>query len=541
MATVPTGKLSKHIVVALGVAMIVGLIAAFMLKYGGQNGGRSKMAAQRTAATIAAQVGSDTPESVADASAEIADADAKAKAALQAEAAARAQEQSKAKKQAQTEYPHDKLPFEAGTITAEQLAHYKAAKDALSRAFESVAHPSPSNTLPSSFDVGAGSGAAATTQEPAHAAVTSGLAPGNLPGNASGSVPAGNAVHSNSVQSPTPSSDSLSAIESLREKLAKRETSFATGNTENDVGMPSDTGSAASGGNSGGNAGGLATSQKMVQAMMQQQMGGQKSKVDPNESWQQKQQKAAGVLRQPLTISAPPQSSMLQEGAVIPLVLMTALNNTLPGHVSARVTTNVYDSIHGDTLAIPAGSRLEGNYNEHTLFGQKRMMFAFSRIILPSGASIRIAAWNGGDAQGRAGVEGEIDNHLWEQFGTGLLLGVAGWLLQPSYPTSGVNISTGGGGFGYTSMGDAAGQTTFQTASGILSQYQNMKPEVNVAAGSKLSLIVLQDISLTTSGTDSNAVNQADANQANANQTDANQTDATPGTNQASVNKGGHN
>jgi type IV secretion system protein VirB10 len=265
--------------------------------------------------------------------------------------------------------------------------------------------------------------------------------------------------------------------------------------------------------------------------MLQQQMGGQKPKVDANESWQQKQQKAAGVLRQPLTISAPPQTSMLQEGAVIPLVLMTALNNTLPGHVSARVTTNVYDSIHGDTLAIPAGSRLEGNYNEHTLFGQKRMMFAFSRIIMPSGASIRIAAWNGSDAQGRAGVEGEIDNHLWEQFGTGLLLGVAGWLLQPSYPTSGVNISTGGG-LGYTSMGDAAGQTTFQTASGILSQYQNMKPEVNVAAGSKLSLIVLQDISLAASGTDPNAVNQTDANQANANQANANQ---------ASSNQGDHN
>ena len=538
MATVPTGKLSKHIVVALGVAMVVGLIAAFMLKYGGQNGGRGKMAAQRTAATIAAQVGSDTPESVADASTEIADADAKAKAALQTEAqqteaAARAQEQARTKKQAQAEYPHDKLPFETGTITAEQLAHYKAAKDALSKAFERVTHPSHGNTLPSSFDVGAGSGAAAATQEPAHGAVASGLASGN----SSGNVPAGNAVRANSVHSSTPPSDSSSAIEALRERLAKRETSFATGNTEGDgnAGMSSDIGGVASGSNSGsnsgGNAGGLATSQKLVQAMMQQQMGGQKQKVDANESWQQKQQKAAGVLRQPLTISAPPQTSMLQEGAVIPLVLMTALNNTLPGHVSARVTTNVYDSIHGDTLAIPAGSRLEGNYNEHTLFGQKRMMFAFDRIILPSGASIRIAAWNGSDAQGRAGVEGEIDNHLWEQFGTGLLLGVAGWLLQPNYPTSGVNISTGGG-FGYSSMGDAAGQTTFQTASGILSQYQNMKPEVNVAAGSKLSLIVLQDISLTASGADPNAVNQTDVNQAGTNQA---------GTNQAGSNQGDHN
>lgn len=531
MATIPTGKLSKHIVVALGVAMIVGLIAAFMLKYGGQNGGRGKMAAQRTAATIAAQVGSDTPESVADASTEIADADAKAKAVLQTEAqqteaAARAQEQARTKKQAQAEYPHDKFPFETGTITAEQLAHYKAAKDALSKAFESVTHPSHGNTLPSSFDVGAGSGAAAATQEPAHGAVASGLASGN----SSGNVPAGNAVRANSVHSSTPPADSSSAIESLRERLAKRETSFATGNTEGDgnAGMSSDIGGVASGsnsgGNSGGNAGGLATSQKLVQAMMQQQMGGQKQKVDANESWQQKQQKAAGVLRQPLTISAPPQTSMLQEGAVIPLVLMTALNNTLPGHVSARVTTNVYDSIHGDTLAIPAGSRLEGNYNEHTLFGQKRMMFAFDRIILPSGASIRIAAWNGSDAQGRAGVEGEIDNHLWEQFGTGLLLGVAGWLLQPNYPTSGVNISTGGG-FGYSSMGDAAGQTTFQTASGILSQYQNMKPEVNVAAGSKLSLIVLQDISLTASGADPNAANQTDVNQASTNQASSNQGD----------------
>lgn len=534
MTTAPARKLSKHIVVALGLGMIVGLIAAFMLKYGGKNGGQGKMVAQQAAATVAAQVGNDTPESVSDAKSEISNADEKAKEKLRTEAGAQAliqaqaqaQAQEQAKKRAQTEYPPDKLPFETGTITSEQLAHYKAAKDALSKAFEDVAHFSSKNSLPSNFDAGASNNVSASE---------SGLM------EQGGARSASNPSAGLSRTAPT-----QSAVESLKEKLAPRKISDEN-HTENGVAgdaanAPTEASAAASadsgvnGDNSTGSndAGGLATSQKLVQAMMRQQLGGQtgKPKLDANEEWEQKQQKSAKVLRKPLNISAPPQTSVLQEGAVIPLVLMTALNNTLPGHVSARVTTNVYDSIHGSALAIPAGSRLEGNYNEHTLFGQKRMMFAFSRIIMPSGASIQIAAWNGGDAQGRSGVEGEIDNHLWEQFGTGLLLGVAGWLLQPNYPASGLNISTGAGS-GYSSIGDAAGQTTFQTASGILSQYQNLKPEVNVAAGSKLSLIVLQDISLTDSGANqSGSPNQTDPNQAGTNQ---------PDTNQASMNQGGHN
>lgn len=230
-------------------------------------------------------------------------------------------------------------------------------------------------------------------------------------------------------------------------------------------------------------------------AIAAQQAVKEKQARDPNELWQEKQEKAS-VLQQSkrLLPDLAPSGNLLQEGAVIQLVLLTAIDNTLPGHVSARVTENIYDSIRGDQLVIPAGSRLEGDYNQSTLFGQDRMMFGFKRIILPSGASIRISAWNGTDALGRSGAKGDVNNHILPQLGTGIFLAVLAWALQPPNSSGNLILNTTGGSNG--SIGDAAGQIVDSTATGILGKYLNMKPQLTIDAGAKISLIVLRDIEI---------------------------------------------
>lgn len=230
-------------------------------------------------------------------------------------------------------------------------------------------------------------------------------------------------------------------------------------------------------------------------AIAAQQAVREKEARDPNEVWQERQEKAS-VLHQSkrLLPDLAPSSNLLQEGAVIQLVLLTAIDNTLPGHVSARVTENIYDSIHGDQLVIPAGSRLEGDYNQSTLFGQDRMMFGFKRIILPSGASIRISAWNGTDPLGRSGVKGNVNNHILPQLGTGIFLAVLAWALQPPDSSGNFILNATPGSTG--SIGDAAGQIVDSTATGILGKYLNMKPQLTINAGSKISLIVLHDIEI---------------------------------------------
>src|SRR3546814_12908644 len=55
---------------------------------------------------------------------------------------------------------------------------------------------------------------------------------------------------------------------------------------------------------------------------------------------------------------------------------------------AAQVTQNVYDSPTGRILLIPQGSRLIGDYDSQVAYGQRRVLLAWSRLILPDGRSI---------------------------------------------------------------------------------------------------------------------------------------------------------
>jgi len=113
-------------------------------------------------------------------------------------------------------------------------------------------------------------------------------------------------------------------------------------------------------------------------------------------------------------VATPPSPFVVQAGAVIPAALMTGLRSDLPGQVTAQVTENVYDGPTGRTLLIPQGSRLIGQYDAQTSFGQSRALLVWTRLIMPNGRSIVLERQPGADASGYAGLEDEVDNH-WGQ------------------------------------------------------------------------------------------------------------------------------
>jgi len=108
----------------------------------------------------------------------------------------------------------------------------------------------------------------------------------------------------------------------------------------------------------------------------------------------------------------PPASPyVLQAGSVIEAALITGLRSDLPGQISAQVTANVYDSPSGRYLVIPQGSRLLGEYDSRVAFGQRRLLLAWTRLILPDGRSIVLERQPGTDEAGYAGLEDRVDNH----------------------------------------------------------------------------------------------------------------------------------
>ena len=58
--------------------------------------------------------------------------------------------------------------------------------------------------------------------------------------------------------------------------------------------------------------------------------------------------------------------------------------------MSAQVTAPVFDSITGEHLLIPQGSRLIGRYDNAVRYGDRRLFLVWTRLILPNGWSINL-------------------------------------------------------------------------------------------------------------------------------------------------------
>lgn len=127
-----------------------------------------------------------------------------------------------------------------------------------------------------------------------------------------------------------------------------------------------------------------------------------------------------GVDTNPHRLTAPASPWTLQAGSIIAASLVTGLNSDLPGLVTAQVTENVYDSVTGQSLLIPQGSRLIGRYDSDIALGQSRALVLWQRIILPDGSSIGIGNVPATDTEGYAGLADRVDRHGWQ-----LLKGVA--------------------------------------------------------------------------------------------------------------------
>ncbi len=116
----------------------------------------------------------------------------------------------------------------------------------------------------------------------------------------------------------------------------------------------------------------------------------------------------------------------LMAGSLIPASLITGINSDLPGTVIAQVTENVFDTVRGEYLLIPQGSRLIGRYQSEVSFGQDRALVVWDRILMPDGSSITISE-PGSDASGYAGLKDRTDHHWDKVFaaaGLATLLGI---------------------------------------------------------------------------------------------------------------------
>jgi type IV secretion system protein VirB10 len=112
--------------------------------------------------------------------------------------------------------------------------------------------------------------------------------------------------------------------------------------------------------------------------------------------------------------------SLIAQGTMIGGILETAIQSDLPGMVRAVISEDVF-SFDGSHLLIPKGSKLVGRYRSGVTRGQSRVFVIWNRLIRNDGVSVNIGSY-GTDALGRSGLEGEVDTHFFERFGSSVLL-----------------------------------------------------------------------------------------------------------------------
>jgi type IV secretion system protein VirB10 len=163
-------------------------------------------------------------------------------------------------------------------------------------------------------------------------------------------------------------------------------------------------------------------------------------------------------------------SCVVRAGWTIPAVLVSALNSSVPGNVTARVRENVYDTDTGKCLAIPQNSILLGQFNSQTTLGQGRLQVKWTQLAIKGRPTIALDGMPATDADGSAGVKGHVNNHYRR---------IVGFAALSSLFAAGIQISQNRG-TGSTLVYPSAGQVAGAAVGQQLGQFGEQMTERNL-------------------------------------------------------------
>jgi type IV secretory pathway VirB10-like protein len=181
----------------------------------------------------------------------------------------------------------------------------------------------------------------------------------------------------------------------------------------------------------------------------------------------------------------------IKAGTIIPTVLITGINSDLPGTILGQVRENVYDSVSGNYLLIPQGSKVLASYDSMVAYGQERVLVCWQRLIRPDGTSLSLDCQPGVDLAGYAGFTDQVDNHWWRVI-TGIALGsvLAAGVVVPQGNVAGYVPTIGQG-----MAANAAGSVN-QAGQQITTRALNIQPTIKIRPGFSVNVLVTKDLIL---------------------------------------------
>jgi type IV secretion system protein VirB10 len=190
---------------------------------------------------------------------------------------------------------------------------------------------------------------------------------------------------------------------------------------------------------------------------------------------------------------APKSPYSVQTTFVIPAILISGINSSLPGKIFGQVSQDVYDTATGRFLLIPQGTKLEGEYSSDVAYGQASVLVAWQRLVFPDGKTMDIGAMPGSNAAGYAGFNDQVNNHYLRLFGSAILM---------SAISAGVALSQGrnqvAGTFGAPTtnsvLSATLGQQLGRVMTQMISRNLNISPTLEIRPGYRFNVTVTKDM-----------------------------------------------
>lgn len=184
----------------------------------------------------------------------------------------------------------------------------------------------------------------------------------------------------------------------------------------------------------------------------------------------------------------------VKTGTVIPAMMVTGVNSDLPGVMIAQVSQTVYDSATGQHPLLPQGAKLYGVYDARVIYGQRRVLTAWNRVVFPDGSSVTLGAMPGADIAGSAGFEDEVNNHYLRIFGSAMLMSTITAGTSYAVDSTGTFSADSTRMTFQDSMASALAAQMGATSLRLLEKNLNIKPTLEIRPGYTFNVICTKDV-----------------------------------------------
>jgi type IV secretion system protein VirB10 len=193
-----------------------------------------------------------------------------------------------------------------------------------------------------------------------------------------------------------------------------------------------------------------------------------------------------GLLRPTVTSAVaasvlPTRRFLLAKGAFIDCTLETAIDSTLPGMTTCITATDTF-SADGSVVLLERGTKLVGETRGQVQQGTSRIFVLWTEARTPAGVVVPLSS-PGTDELGRSGLNGDVNRHFWDRFGSAILLTIVSGAVQGA-----VNAQNTSGSV------VVSPSTSTDVMTEVLRSTVSIPPTLTKAQGDRIQVLVARDV-----------------------------------------------